>query len=138
MSKNEKKLKFSIEILTKKMLKVITNIQISRKPKNVTYQTIYVLKTTDTNLSKNAGVLMWHFFGLEVQTLPALSKLKISIFYEQFQKRVQSWSLPISNSCNVTLEHNASIYNIKIVRSTILFISVFLFPKFAIWAQCVQ
>ena len=57
---NEKKLKFSVEILIKKMLKVTTNVQISRKPLSVTYQTIYVLKTTDTNLSKNAGVLMWH------------------------------------------------------------------------------
>ena len=58
MSKNEKKLKFSDEILIMKMLKVPTNVQISRKPLIVTYQTIYVLKTTDTNLSKNAGVLM--------------------------------------------------------------------------------
>lgn len=58
MSKNEKKLKFSVEILIKKMLKVTTNVQISRKPLSVTYQTIYVLKTTDTNLSKNAGVSM--------------------------------------------------------------------------------
>ena len=58
MSKNEKKLKFSVEILIKKMLKVTTNVQISQKPLSVTYQTIYVLKTTDTNLSKNAGVFM--------------------------------------------------------------------------------
>ena len=58
MSKNEKKLKFSVEILIKKMLKVTTNVQISQKPLSVTYQTIYVLKTTDTNLSKNAGVSM--------------------------------------------------------------------------------
>ena len=58
MSKNEKKLKFSVKILIKKMLKVTTNVQISQKPLSVTYQTIYVLKTTDTNLSKNAGVSM--------------------------------------------------------------------------------
>ena len=60
MSKKEKKLKFSVEILIKKMLKVTTNVQISQKPLSFTYQTIYVLKTTDTNLSKNAGVSMWH------------------------------------------------------------------------------
>ena len=69
-------------------------------------------------------------FGLEVQILPELSSLKISFFYEKSQKRVKSWSLPMSNSCIVILEHNASIYNIKIVRSTILLVSVSLFPNF--------
>ena len=44
MSKNEKKLKFSVEILIKKMIKVTTNIQISWKPLSVTYQTIYVFE----------------------------------------------------------------------------------------------
>ena len=58
MSKNEKKLKFSVEILITKMLKVTTNVQISQKPESVTYQTIYVLKTRDTNLSENVGVSM--------------------------------------------------------------------------------
>ena len=59
-------------------------------------------------------------FGLEVQILPTLSTLKISFFMRNLRKE----------SCNVTLEHNTSIYNIKIVRSTILFVSVSLFPKF--------
>ena len=58
MSKNEQKLKFSMEILIMKLLKLATNVQLSRKPESVTYQTIYVLKTTDTNLSKNARVSM--------------------------------------------------------------------------------
>ena len=58
MSKNEKKLKFSVKILIKKMLKVTTNVQISRKPLSVTYQMIFILKTTDTNLSKSTGVSM--------------------------------------------------------------------------------
>ena len=58
MSKNERKLKFSVEILITKVLKVTTNVQISQKPESVTYQTIYVLKTRDTNLSENVGVSM--------------------------------------------------------------------------------
>ena len=56
MSKNERKLKFSVQILIMKVLKVTTNVQISQKPESVTYQTIYVLKTSDTNLSENVGV----------------------------------------------------------------------------------
>ena len=59
MSKNERKLKFSVKILiTKVLIKVTTNVQISQKPESVTYQTIYVLKTRDTNLSENVGVSM--------------------------------------------------------------------------------
>ena len=58
MSKNERKLKFSVEILIAKVLKVTTNVQIYQKPESVTYQTIYVLKTRDINLSENVGVSM--------------------------------------------------------------------------------
>ena len=52
MSKNEKKLKFSIEILIMKLFKPATNVQLCRKPESVTYQTIMFLKLQTLTLLK--------------------------------------------------------------------------------------
>ena len=57
---NVEKIQFFVEILPEKLLKFCLSPRLSQKPHDGTYQTIYVLKTIDSPLSKYHNFILFH------------------------------------------------------------------------------